>query len=88
MYLFQKQEETAISLAVTVANAKLVDEAYVNEIPVKPKKLLIFLIALIFGMALPISLIYILELLDTKVHSRRDIEENTQIPILVKLWDQ
>ena len=43
LYLLQKREETDISLAVTVANAKLVDPAFINHIPVRPKKELIYL---------------------------------------------
>ena len=79
----QKQrEETGISLAVTVANAKLVDTAFIDHIPVKPKKYVILFGAILIGFLLPIILIYILELLDTKIHSRKDVEDAIKVPIL------
>ena len=82
LYLLEKREETSISLAVTVANAKVVDTPYVSDTPVKPKKRIIWLVAIIVAFGLPIALIYILEYLDTKVHSRKDIEETVNIPII------
>ena len=42
-YLLKKREETSISLAVTVPNAKIIDVAYSSSIPVAPKKKIILL---------------------------------------------
>ena len=81
-YLLKKKEETAISLAVTVPNAKIIDYAYSNGIPVSPKKNIIYLAALLLGLLIPFIIIYILNLLDTKIHTRKDIEELTTIPFL------
>ncbi|WP_166385438.1 GumC family protein [Polaribacter sp. 11A2H] len=81
-YLLKKKEETAISLAVTVANAKIIDVAYSDGIPVSPKRKIIFLAALLLGVLVPFIIIYIKNLLDTKIHTRKDIEELTTIPFL------
>ena len=81
-YLLKKKEETAISLAVTVANAKIIDVAYSDGIPVSPKRKIIFLGALMMGLIIPFIIIYIKNLLDTKIHTRKDIEELTTIPFL------
>lgn len=82
LYLLQKREETAISLAVTVANAKIVDSAFINHSPVKPKKQKTWLGAIIMGLLFPVVLIYIQDLLDTKIHSRKDIEDAINVPVL------
>ena len=81
-YLLKKKEETAISLAVTVPKAKIVDVAYASEKPISPKKRIIYLAALLLGLMLPFGFIYIKNLLDTKVHSRKDIEQLTSIPFI------
>ena len=65
LYLLEKREETAISLTVTVANAKIVDSAFINNNPAKPKKQTIWLGAILLGLLLPMLLIYIQDLLDT-----------------------
>ena len=79
-YLLKKKEETAISLAVTVPNAKIIDYAYSNGLPVSPKKNIIYFGALLLGIVFPFFIIYIKNILDTKIHSRKDIEELTSLP--------
>lgn len=81
-YLLKKKEETAISLAVTVPNAKIIDTAYGSTTPVAPRRKIIYLIALFCGLFIPFVIIYLRNLLDTKVHTRKDIDQLTTIPFL------
>lgn len=81
-FLMEKREETAISLAATISNIKVVEEAAVNKQPVKPDRRHIQLIAIVLGLALPALFIFIMELLNDKVNSRADIEKITDVPIL------
>jgi len=81
-YLLKKKEETAISLAVTVPNAKIIDKAYGSDIPVSPKRSIIYLAALLLGVLIPFVIIYLKNLFDTKIHNKKDIEENLSIPFL------
>jgi capsular exopolysaccharide synthesis family protein len=81
-YLLKKKEETAISLAVAVANAKIIDVAYGSDTAISPKEKIIYLGALVLGLLFPFMVIYLKALLDTKVHSRKDIEDLTSIPFL------
>ena len=83
LYLLQKREETAISLAVTTPKAKVVDSAYSSKLPVAPKPKIIYLGSLIAGLLIPFLFIYTKNLLDTKIHNRTDVEQRLpQIPIL------
>jgi len=81
LYLLQKREETAIALAVTVSNAKVIDPAQGSESVVSPNKSVVFSIALLFGLLLPAGLVYLRGLLDTKVHGRKDLNRS-EIPFL------
>lgn len=74
LYLLQKREETAIAMAVTVANAKIIDAAYGSDIPVSPKRKIVLLAGLLLGLLLPAVIIYILDLLDSKIHLQKDME--------------
>ena len=82
LYLLQKREENAISLAVTLPNAKIIDSAYGSDIPVAPKRKIVYLAALLLGLLVPFSVIYLVFLLDNKVHSRKDVELIVQAPVL------
>jgi tyrosine-protein kinase Etk/Wzc len=74
LYLLQKREETEISMAAIAPNAKVIDAAVAADIPVSPKKNIIYLAALILGLLIPFAIIYIKDLLDTKI-KRSDIDK-------------
>jgi tyrosine-protein kinase Etk/Wzc len=82
LYLLEKREETAISLAATAPNARVIDAAKASNIPVSPKKNTIYLAALLLGLLIPFGIIYINDLLDTKVKNRLDITDKFNIPFL------
>ncbi|NKI25231.1 polysaccharide biosynthesis tyrosine autokinase [Arenibacter sp. 6A1] len=86
LILLQKREEAAISLAVTTPSLKVVDYALTSNIPVAPKKLVILAGSLLLGLLIPFGVIYIIFLLDTKIHDRVAIERaNPEIPILAEI---
>ena len=75
LYLLQKREENEITLAATVGNTKIVDQAYSDGIPVSPKKQIIYLGAFLVGVLIPMGVVYLRRLLDNKVQSRQDVEK-------------
>ena len=66
LMLLQKREENAITLASTANNARMVDEALADAM----------------GIALPVVVIYIIELLKYKIEGRADVEKITSLPIV------
>jgi len=82
LYLLEKREENAITLAVTQPNAKIIDKAYGGNIPVAPKRKIIYLASLLLGLIIPFGVIYVKFLLDNKVHTRKDIEPLVKAPVL------
>ena len=73
LFLLQKREETAISEAVTISNIKIIDPPYSDEKATSPKKQLIYIIAFMLGLIIPIGIIYIINLFDTKIHNNSEI---------------
>jgi tyrosine-protein kinase Etk/Wzc len=82
LYLLQKREETAISLSATEPNARVIDAAKAAKRPVSPKKNIIYLAGLLFGLLVPFGIIYTKDLLDTKIKSRLDLDGKTLIPFI------
>ncbi len=82
LYLLTKSEENAISLAITERPARVVDYAFGSPRPVSPNSLLVIFAMLILGVGLPLSVIYILILTNTKVQGRHDIKKFCTAPYL------
>ncbi len=82
LYLLQKREETAITLGITDPNAKTIDSAESLPDPVAPKRKLIYLAGIFIGFLVPISFIYLAELLDSKIHTKEEVEKVLRIPII------
>lgn len=80
--LLEKREESAIQLAATISNIKVIQDAYPNTYPVKPDKKNIRMLAVLIGVVLPALFIFVLELLNDKVTTRYDIERLTSATIL------
>jgi capsular exopolysaccharide synthesis family protein len=82
LYLLEKREETAITLGMSTANAKVIDLGYTNDDPVSPKKKVIYLAAMILGLFIPVSLIYARDLVDNKVHTKEDVLRLIKAPFI------
>ncbi|MDX1760562.1 MAG: polysaccharide biosynthesis tyrosine autokinase [Christiangramia sp.] len=83
LFLLQKREETNLSLAATAPKAKIVDAAYSSKTPVSPKSKIVLLAALILGLLVPFLVIYLRNLLNNKVQSRADMENEVKhIPLV------
>lgn len=82
LYLLEKREETALTLAATEQSAKVIDAALSSEAPVSPKRSIIYLGAFIVGLIAPFGIIYTRDLLNTKIKTRQEIEKRLAIPFL------
>ena len=71
--LLQKREEAAINLAITSPSIKVIDFAIVKSAPISPKRQMIYLVAFMLGLLVPIGIIFVYYLFDTKVHTKADV---------------
>ncbi|WP_264548142.1 GumC family protein [Flavobacterium sp. N2820] len=84
--LLQKREEAAVNLAIINPSIKMVDLAKASSMPISPKKAIIYLAALLLGLGIPIGILYVYFLLDTKIHSKKDVQAIvTEIPVLAEI---
>ena len=82
LMLLQKREENAIVLAAIANNAKIIDEAQADGAPISPKRMRIYLAALVFGIGIPVGIIYLIGLTKFKIEGRVDVEKLTSFPVI------
>lgn len=82
LMLLQKREENTITLAATANNAKIIDEALADDNPISPKKTIVYLVALVLGVGLPVGVIYLIGLTKFKIEGRADVEKLTSLPVV------
>ena len=82
LMLLQKREENAIVLAAIANNAKIIDEAQADGAPISPKRMMIYLAALVFGIGIPVGIIYLIGLTRFKIEGRADVEKLTSLPVI------
>ena len=82
LYLLNKREESALTQAITESNARIIDPATGDDKPVSPKSLIVLIAGFILGCAIPAGIIWLKMTSDTKVRTRKEVEEKLTIPFL------
>ncbi|MEG1616679.1 MAG: polysaccharide biosynthesis tyrosine autokinase [Bacteroidales bacterium] len=82
LYLLNKSEENAILKSMTEANARIIDRAFGEDMPIKPKKSIILLACMLIGCIIPAAYFILKDLLYTKVRGRADVTKIISAPVL------
>ena len=72
--LLQRKEEASISSISALPSLKVLSYGVTSSSPSSPQKTFIYAVALLAGIIIPFSIIYIMKLLDTKINTREDLE--------------
>jgi capsular exopolysaccharide synthesis family protein len=73
-FLLQRREEASITYMSALPNLKVLSYAVSSNTPVSPKPRVTYLGAFIFGLVIPIAILYLLKTLDHKINTREDLE--------------
>lgn len=82
LYLLNKREENALSMATMESNVRVIDAAYGAGQGEGTSQMVILLAALLAGLAIPGLFFYLQPMLDVTVRGRKDIEEVLSVPLL------
>ena len=87
LYLLQKREENELSQAFTAYNTRIINPPYGKMTPTSPVRRNILLLAFALGLCIPIGIIYLKEVLNTRIRGKKDLETLTvpfagEIPLL------
>jgi capsular exopolysaccharide synthesis family protein len=82
IFLLQRKKENEMRLATSTSSIKLLDAAYASLYPVAPKRKIILLAAFIFGLIIPIVIIYLLDLFRNKIQDKAELQQLVRVPII------
>ncbi|WP_338335745.1 GumC family protein [Marseilla massiliensis] len=85
LFLLQKREENELARAFNADNTQVIKSPTGSNAPISPKGSVIMLIGLVAGLALPTAVIYLLEVSNTTIRGRRDVEGSVTAPMLGEL---
>lgn len=79
--LLQKFEENALTLAVTADNLRCIDAPTIGG-AVSPNRKMVIMVALFLGLAIPVAILYIMSLINTKITSVEEASKMFTIPLV------
>ncbi len=85
IFLSQKCEENALTLATTIMPARVIDRPQASTNAVAPRKKIVLLLALILGCCIPVGIIEIWKLLDNKIRGSREYQKLVKAPFIGQL---
>lgn len=75
IFLLQEKEKTDMTINHSISNIRVIKKAGGSMAPIAPLKMQIILLALAIGLGIPFIIIFLLEISDTKIRSRKDLEK-------------
>jgi tyrosine-protein kinase Etk/Wzc len=82
LFLLQKKEENALSMILVIPKAKVIDRPRSASGPVAPRRNMIFVIALLLGLGLPVMIIVLREYFKFYIENKAELEKLSQVPVL------
>ncbi len=96
LMLLQKREENALAMAATTNKAKTIDESLAESEPVSPKGNMIYLVAFVLSVGIPVGILFLKDMFNVTFSSKGEIERQklsplpivAEVPILSKTKDE
>lgn len=85
IFLLNKREENALSQAMADDNIRAIDPAVAWYSPSYPNKMKVVILSVLVGLLVPIVILIARLFLDTKIRTRKEIEENIDVPFLAEI---
>lgn len=81
LFLLQKREENELSQAFTAYNTRVITPPTGSMAPTAPQKKNVLVIAFVIGLIIPVVIVFLKEMMNTKVRGKKDLE-NLAVPFI------
>jgi polysaccharide biosynthesis transport protein len=80
--LLSKVKESNIVVNKSLSNIRIAEKAVAPQSPVRPRKMLNFILSVIFGLIIGISMAFLWEYLDRSLRTEEDVQRYIKLPVL------
>jgi len=85
LFLLQKREDAALTVAAQVPNTRIIDRAMVSSRPISPSKPMKYLFAIGIGLLFPGTIIFLREIFNNKLSTEEEVNKYINAPILGRI---
>lgn len=85
MFLLQKKEENEISSTYQSTNIRMIDLPHGSGKPTSPKRPIVLFAAILLGVLIPLTIIFIRAALNETIMNHHDVEAHENIPFLAQV---
>lgn len=82
LYLLQKKEENEINMTYSSVNTQMIDMPHGSDLPTSPNNRLVLFAAVLFGLLIPVIILFVRESFDNTVRDKSDIEHKTTLSLI------
>ena len=83
--MLQKREEIAADLARSMKKGQLIDDPMIGGVP-QTKQEFVLLGAVLLGLILPMGILFLFQMLKSKIDTKQELEEISKLPILSEVF--
>ncbi|ULQ54443.1 GumC family protein [Flavihumibacter fluvii] len=85
-FLLEKREDAALSFTSnSKGDTRIIDKAFASVLPVSPNKMLLYLSAIVFGLAAGIIIVSLREALSKRILFRSEINRMSDFPVIAEI---
>lgn len=85
VFLMEKREEAAITIAAQIPNTRIIDPARPSMVAISPRPTQSYIMALGLGLLLPAMFFFLREVFNTKVQQEKDVEKRVRQTIVGRI---
>ena len=85
IFLMEKREDAAITIAAQTANTRIIDRASAGNSPIAPNKTMIYLFAIGVGLIVPGGTLFLRELFGTKLNTEKEVQKVLPYPVVGRI---
>jgi capsular exopolysaccharide synthesis family protein len=85
-FLLQRKEEASVAYSSNMVDNKIISPAYIPTTPIKPKRIIVFVLFIFGALIFTTVYLWIKYLLNNRITNKKDINKITDLPVIAEIY--